>query len=71
MTRIEKLYWLTDKKNGIGIPFNVIARFCHCHPTSIPHYLEGNQPTERMANYIDQGIEEIVKILKEKLGEEE
>ena len=70
MNRKEKLFWLTDKQQGLGIPNIVIARFSHCHPSSIANYLNGAEPTVRIGNQIDEGIELILKIVKEKLGEE-
>ena len=67
MNVIDKLKWLTDKENGMGIPLIVIARYSHCHPTTLGNYLRGkSQPTERLEEMINNGIKNIIKILKEK-----
>ena len=69
MTRKEKLHWLTDKKEGLGIPLTVVAKFAHCHPSSITNYLNGAEPTARIGAQIDEGIETMLNIIQEKLGE--
>ena len=49
MNAIEKLKWLTDKNEGMGIPLIVVARYAHCHPTTLGNYLRGkSSPTERL-----------------------
>ena len=49
MNAIEKLKWLTDKNEGMGIPLVVVARYAHCHPTTLGNYLHGkSSPTERL-----------------------
>lgn len=41
MNVIDKLKWLTDKEEGMGIPLIVVARYSHCHPTTLSNYLHG------------------------------
>ena len=70
MTIIEKLKWLTDKKDGIGIPLNIVAHHANCHPSTISNYLNGrSEPTERLEGMLENGIQKILKIMNEKIGE--
>jgi len=48
MEILDKIRWLTDKKQGMGIPMMVIARYCGCHPTTITYYLEGAVPKQKI-----------------------
>ena len=67
MNAIEKLKWLTDKNEGMGIPLVVIARYAHCHPSTLGNYLRGtSNPTARLEEMVNSGIENIINILKEK-----
>jgi len=70
MTSIEKIYWLTDKYEGVGIPYCVIARFCRCDPTTIGNYIsQKSKPTRRMEALLDEGIDKILAIINETIGE--
>ena len=70
MNAIEKLKWLTDKNEGMGIPLVVVARYAHCHPTTLGNYLHGkSSPTERLEQMVNDGIKTIIHILEEKSGE--
>ena len=72
MTLLEKLYWITDKYDGMGISYTTIARFSHCDPSTISNYISGkNKPTRRMEVLISKGIEEIARELNEKILKEE
>lgn len=70
MTSIEKLYWLTDKYDGVGIPYCVIARFVRCDPTTIGNYISGkSKPTRRMEVLLDEGLEKMVKLINDTMGD--
>lgn len=72
MNVIDKLKWLTDKEEGMGIPLIVVARYSHCHPTTLSNYLHGkSQPTERLQQMVNDGIKNIINILKEKSEDNE
>jgi len=62
VTTIEKIHWLTDKKEGMGIPIAVIARYARCHPTTIGNYLRGNStPTLRLEQEMNEAIDKILE----------
>ena len=64
MTRQEKLAWLN---RDMGIPVNIIAKFCRCHCSSIRKYIEGSEPTPRICGLIDEGIQQLLLDIKEVL----
>lgn len=69
MTQAEKLQFLTDKDKGLGMQLNVIAKYTHCHPSSIRNYINGLVPSERMSGYIDEGIDKICDMMRKFLKE--
>lgn len=70
MTVIEKLKWLTDKEEGMGIPIVVVARHSNCHPSTLGNYLrKGMEPTPRLEKMVEEGINSILRIMNEKMGE--
>jgi len=69
MNVIEKIKWLTDKKQGMGIPMMVIARYCGCHPSTITYYLEGAIPKQKVIDQYEDGLNRFVKEINEKMGE--
>ena len=38
---IQKIIWLTDKENGMGIPLTVLAKYCNCTSVSLHNYIYG------------------------------
>lgn len=71
MTLIEKLKLLTDKDNGPGVPMTVIARFAHCHISSISHYVTDRaQISEKMDILLKKGLKELKQQIDEIIGEE-
>lgn len=71
MTVLEKLYWLTDKNDGMGIPFSVIARYSRCNPSTLGNYIAGkSHPTRRMNKLLEDGINNIVEIINDKFKDE-
>lgn len=70
MDTVEKLIWLTDKKDGMGISQATLAKYCHCHPTTLSKYITKTyEPTEKMLFIIETGIKQFYKDLSEKIGE--
>lgn len=70
MTIIEKLRWLTDKEEGMGIPLVVVAKHSDCHPSTIGNYLRnGVLPSPRLEQKLETGINNIINIINEKMGE--
>lgn len=69
MNVIEKIKWLTDKKQGMGIPMMVIARYCGCHPSTITYYLEGAVPKQKVLDQYEEGLNRFVSEINEKMGE--
>ena len=69
MTSLEWLRWLTDKET-LGVPVSVMAKYCHCSAPTISKLIHGEQPlTEKMQYLLDDGIDHVLKEIKEKLGE--
>lgn len=69
MTDIEKLEWLTDRYNGMGIPYQVIARYVHCDPSTLAKYVnEETKPSRRMAYLLEKGLKELINKFMETLG---
>lgn len=70
MTLMEKLYWLTDKYEGVGIPYCVIARFARCDPTTIGNYMaKKSKPTRRMEVLLEEGLDKMIKVIIETMGD--
>ncbi len=70
MDALEKLNWLIDKENGMGISQATLAKYCHCHPSTLSKYItHANEPTEKMLFIINEGIKQFYKDLSEKIGE--
>lgn len=69
MNVIEKIKWLTDKKQGMGIPMMVIARYCGCHPSTITYYLEGAIPKQKVLDQYEEGLNRFVNEINEKMGD--
>lgn len=69
MNVIEKIKWLTDKKQGMGIPMMVIARYCGCHPSTLTYYLEGAIPKQKVIDQYEEGLNRFVNDINEKMGE--
>lgn len=70
MDSIEKLRFLADKENGLGIPLTVLSKKTGCHASTLRHYINGESvPTERLNVFIEAGINELYSMMKEKIGE--
>jgi len=69
MTTLEKIQWLADKTEGLGIPFTVLAKHCHCSTSTIGSIVREEKPmTEKMTYLIESGIEDILNIMKMKFN---
>lgn len=69
MTSIEWLKWLTDKET-LAIPVSTMAKYCHCSAPTISKLIHDEQQlTEKMSFLLDTGINQVLSIMKEKLGE--
>lgn len=64
MNVLDKIRWLTDKKNGMGIPMIVIGRYIGCHPTTINYYLDGAIPKEKVLERYEEGINQLYNDVK-------
>ena len=68
MDVFEKIKWLTDKK-GLAIPMTTIGRYCGNHPTTITYYLKGATPRQEVIDRYEEGINQLLKDITEKMGE--
>lgn len=60
MTFREQLAWLTDRYNGMGIPYSVIARYVQCDPSTLAKYVsQESNPSRRMVYLLEKGIKEL------------
>ena len=72
MTVLEKIYWLTDKYEGVGIPYTVIARFAQCSPSAISRYISGEREISDKAEILlKRGIKELKRVLNEKIDDDD
>ena len=54
MTTREKLTWLTDRYEGVGIPLSVIARYVGCDPSTLGRYVNiGMTPNKKNAYMLE------------------
>ena len=71
MDIIEKLNKLLDKENGMGISQVILAKYCHCHPSTLSKYaIKAYEPTEKTLFMIEEGIKKFYIDLKEIIGSE-
>lgn len=61
MNILDKIRFLTDKKDGLGIPMQIIGRYCGCHPTGITYYLKGQIAKQEVLDKYETGINQLVK----------
>ena len=71
MDTFDKIRWLTDKKNGLGVPMTVIGAYCGLHPSTVRLHLENNKPKENTLKKYEAGLENIIRDIKEYLLKEE
>lgn len=66
MTTIEKL----TKLLNIGIPQILIAKYTHCHKTTISKIARHEYtPTDKMLYFIEEGINRLYKDIQDCMGE--
>lgn len=66
---INKLSWLADKENGIGLPLTVLGKYCNCSAVSIHNYITRKTlPTGRMINYISNGLTKLYNDFIQEMG---
>ena len=73
MDVFDKMNWLIDKRHGLGIPMNVMGRYCGCHPSTVKYYLEDtNRPVkqETIQKY-EAALNELITDFKKHMIEEE
>lgn len=64
----EKLAWLSDRYEGMGIPYTVIAQYVHCDPSTLTKYVNGvTNPSKRMMHLLDIGLNELTRQFVEKM----
>lgn len=69
MDVLDKIKWLTDKQQGLGIPMVTIGRYCGCHPTTITYYLKNPSPKPEILNKYENGINNLYKDIINNIGE--
>lgn len=60
MNTLEKIRWLTDKVNGLGIPMTIIGKYLGYHPTTIKYYLDGAEPKPDVIEKYTIGINQLI-----------
>lgn len=54
----------------MGIPQTLLARYCHCHKTSISKLVRGEcNASDKMLVLIEEGLNKFKKEINEKIGE--
>lgn len=71
MDVMNKIRFLINKQTGLGIPMQVIARYCGCHPSGISNYLHSNvTPPEEALRKYENGINKIIADFKNNIIED-
>lgn len=65
MNVIEKIVYLSDRQNGLGIPMTIIGKYCGCHPTSITYYLKGAVPKDEVVEKYEWGLHNLLNDMKQ------
>ena len=57
--------WLMDKKHGFGMPANVLARYCGCHPSTIRYHKDlGGPITPEAQQKYNEALMEMIEDFK-------
>ncbi len=65
MNVLERIKYLTDKQNGLGISMTVIGRYCGCHPATINYYLKGAEPKDKVIEQYEWGLKNLLNDMKQ------
>jgi len=61
MDVLNKIKKLIDKQFGIGISKSVLAHYCGCHPTTLDYYLRGVEPSEKIIEQYESGLQKLLQ----------
>ena len=71
MDVFDKMNWLIDKRHGLGLPMNVMARYCGGHPATVKHYLEVKPVKPETVQKYEEALNDLIADFKKYVMEEE